>query len=114
MRPPKLLSARTVQNHWASLPDWHAAGGNQELVGYFRLPDLSTAIMASATALILAKTWSGHARVESCGLEVVVHFTTPAVGGVTRTDLRLAERFSDPELGFARFADRSVALQEGR
>jgi pterin-4a-carbinolamine dehydratase len=85
---------------------------NRELVGHFRVPDLPGVVMAVTAALGLAETWNGHARVEVSDLEVVVHFTTPAAGGVTRNDFRLADRFSEHQRRFARPADRRTALQK--
>jgi pterin-4a-carbinolamine dehydratase len=94
MSQPKALSARTVRKYLVALPDWQAVGGNRELVSRLRPPDLPSAVLAAATALLLAKVWGGHAQVESCGVELVVRFTTPTAGGVTRTDLGLAALFS--------------------
>lgn len=112
MRPPKPLSAQTVQKRLAALPDWQAVGGNQELVTRFRPPDLLTAILSAATALILAELWRGHAQVESRGLDVVVRFTTPAAGGVTRNDLRLAALFSEAQPRVAPSGDWRAAIEE--
>ena len=98
MSQPKALSARTLRKYLVALPDWQAVGGNRELVCRLRPPDLPSAILAAATALLLAQVCGGHAEVESCGVELVVRFTTPAAGGVTRTDLRLAALFSKNQI----------------
>jgi len=102
-RQPKPLTAEQVQKHLARLPGWQAVGGNQELVGRYRLPDLAATIMAVATTLVAVDTWSQRARVEVFGREVVVRLSTPAIGAVTLTDVRLAGRLSDRPVGLAGF-----------
>lgn len=109
---PKPLSARTVQKRLATLPDWGAVGGNRGLVTRFRPPDLLTALLSAAAAVNLAEIWRGHTQVESRGLEVLVYFTTPAAGGVTRNDLRLAALFSAAQPRLAPSGDWREAIEQ--